>query len=490
MNFRAKSTAALLLTLLILIPSFAACLSSDPSPGTAETSSVTETEAETTDGTIRDDLPDMNLDGRQFNFLLRQEVNYEFSVEQTGDIVNDAVYQRNLDISERFNLVINYIEKPGNWDNHATFRELITSSVMAGDGAFDIVTGQSNITTPLSAQKIYVDLADAKYINYNKPWWKDSYHENLAMFGRIYTVHGDFALTALVESCVIFFNQKLRENYNLDDPYEMVRAGTWDLDACTEYMKDMPADLDGDGALAVEKDLFGFNGANNEVIPFFMSTGLSLVTEPVDGIRTFDGFPDERSIDVFERLKTLVTANQIIKIPAAYNSSQLTMFTENRLLMLGAVLKSVESLRDMEENFGIIPYPKYDEKQGEYRTRVIRRYTVGSIPITAADADLCTLLLEALGCEGYNSIRPTYYEVALKHKYVRDEGAEDILDIISGSAYFDFTDIYYSDLGAIVDFMSGYILGNSDSVASAFESRRSGVTAQLEALYESYSDTE
>ncbi|MBQ7719803.1 MAG: hypothetical protein IJT56_04385 [Clostridia bacterium] len=84
---------------------------------TAEyTAEAEETAAETGNNIIiKDDLPDLDLSGRQMNVLVREEIGYEFSADLDGEVVNDAVYERNRRIGERFNIDLNYVLKPGTW---------------------------------------------------------------------------------------------------------------------------------------------------------------------------------------------------------------------------------------------------------------------------------------------------------------------------------------------------------------------------------------
>ena len=143
----------------------------------------------------------------------------------------------------------------------------------------------------------------------------------------------------------------------------------------------------------------------------------------------------------------------------------------------------------MESDYGIIPYPKYDEKS-DYRTSVLRRYTITSVPTTAQEPEQIEMLLEAMASEGYNKIVPAYYDIALKGKYTRDAETVDMLDIISGSSWFDFCDIYFTELGYISDFMSNYVLGSANGLVSSFEKQRKAFEKNLEKLREAYANAE
>ena len=177
-----KATTRLFAWGLLLAASSAIVSCGGDSGTVTDTAAVTASSADTAvvedDSRVKDNLPEIDYEGDSVTILYREEVAYEFATEQTGEPVDDAVYDRNRAISERFNLTLDYMGRPGLWATQADYKGLITNTVLAGDSTFDIITGQSNIVLPLATENIYLDLADAKYIDYTKPYWKDGFHDN------------------------------------------------------------------------------------------------------------------------------------------------------------------------------------------------------------------------------------------------------------------------------------------------------------------------
>lgn len=74
--------------------------------------SVTETSIETTSElegrlAIDDELPDEDFEERTFTMLTYDQVKTDLWAESLdGDVINDAVYERNEAVSERFNVTI------------------------------------------------------------------------------------------------------------------------------------------------------------------------------------------------------------------------------------------------------------------------------------------------------------------------------------------------------------------------------------------------
>ena len=106
-----KRFSALLLTLLILITS---CSESAPqetekqadTPVVENQAAVPETAAPLTElerrASVKDTLPERDYGGTEFRISTKQGFLYEIDTDElTGDLLNDALYDRNLRIEDR-----------------------------------------------------------------------------------------------------------------------------------------------------------------------------------------------------------------------------------------------------------------------------------------------------------------------------------------------------------------------------------------------------
>ncbi len=484
-----KRLYAGLLSLLMLTSGFLASCSdsnsnSGSSDGTTAPNGETTTAAVTEDMSKRDEIPETNLDGLEIKFLVREEVDYEFVGEDSGDILSNVIYQRDANVSERFNVKLTYHTAPGLWNSASTYQALVKNSVLANDGAYDIVTGQSNIVMPLALEQLMIDVSDPDYIDFSKPYWKSGYTDNVKINGKLFTLCGDYALTTLTMSNVLIFNKNLLESMSFEIPYDSVRDGTWTVDKYLTIANTYE-DSNGNGENDIN-DIHGFSAYNNYVNPFMYASNVETTKVNTEGKREID-FPSERAIDICNIISELCHSDAFMD---TYNYEKerpeewaLDLLKGRKLLTTGATLSFVEYLRDMEDNFGIVPYPKYDETQDNYRTSVLRRYTVSGLPITSENSSASMLVLEAMASEGYNEVIPTYYEIALKDKYARDTDTAEMLDIISSSAWFDFADAYYPNFATLSDFLGDFALYSTSGVASSYASASSKMEQALIDLY-------
>ena len=115
-------------------------------------------------------------------------------------------------------------------------------------------------------------------------------------------------------------------------------------------------------------------------------------------------------------------------------------FLEDRaLLFVEAFCVADDQLRDMESDFGILPLPKADEQQTDYRTfsHTAHNSTV-SFPITSESRiDMLTKVIDDMAFYSTDTVRPAYYEKVLSGKIARDENSTAMLDILTENVIYD-----------------------------------------------------
>ncbi len=113
--------------------------------------------------------------------------------EDDGEIISSALYARQSTVEEllNINLTVHKDYKVSSWVD--TFK----SSVLADDKSFDIVYGPQANTAPLVLENMYVDLSSAKYIDYSKPYWNNTFMDESSIGGKRYLLAGDISLSML-----------------------------------------------------------------------------------------------------------------------------------------------------------------------------------------------------------------------------------------------------------------------------------------------------
>ena len=86
--------------------------------------------------------------------------------------------------------------------------------------------------------------------------------KNLDVFGRLYCLAGDISHINLASTPAMVFNKTLFRNLSIEFPYQDVLDGRWTIDKCFSISKEFMQDLDGDGKMSENSDLFGMDITN------------------------------------------------------------------------------------------------------------------------------------------------------------------------------------------------------------------------------------
>lgn len=461
---------------------------------TSETTPTTSaaTEAVTEDPGPKLDLPEADYGGKTFNMLIPTEYSDHYAADkETGDVVQDAVYNRNVAVEELLNIKYNYISAMGGWEDRETYKGLIRNSVLAGDGAYDLVAGYQVCVLPLSLEGVFMDIHEVPGIDMEKPWWVHNLTDTIGIQGKLYTIIGDASISLYSEIPVLYFNKKLLTDYNLPDPYPMVLDGTWTVDALINLVKDTHADLNGDGKMVFGEDAYGYTAVAVAQRAFQTATEFKVFDYDEDGLPCFVELA-ERDADLYFKLIDFITGPGVHAYGVTDHNEYITPFLSDQVLISNGFISHTNLLRDMKSDFGILPLPKRDEAQENYHAQVGTAAAMFFVPETATDVTMTGYVAEAMNYYGYKEVIPAYFEIALKEKYTRDETVKQMLDIVRESAQVNFTFAF----STVFDPFTNVILPTTSTesrakdISSNFASYAKRWQKTLDKLLEAYAEAE
>lgn len=144
-------------------------------------------------------------------------------------------------------------------------------------------------------------------------------------------------------------------------------------------------------------------------------------------------------------------------------------------------------LRNMQSDYGIIPYPKWDENQKTYLTFQHDQIGVFGIPITSTRVEAAAAVIEAMSSESALGLKPIYYDVALKGKYLRDETSAEMIEIIHNNRAFDPAWVYCLFIGDLAQTPRNLLLSGKSDFMSYYKKREKMYNRNLEKLIEAFS---
>ena len=481
--------AAVLLASLLTAPLFASCgseggdLPASTSPVQAQEApaeAAEETEPETTE--IPDGLPETDFGGRKFNLAVRSSRIYDFfTEEQNGEAQNDALFSRNRTVEERFNVTLAFTQ----YDDSNMASE-VKKSLKAADGAFDIVV--PDYWWGCETLNLYYDLLQVPNLDFDKPWWWDGWNQNVRILNHLFTAVGYGTLDMIRNQEAVFFNKQMAEDFSLGSYYELVDAQGWTFDRLFKDIQTVTGDLNGDGQLVPQDDVFGASFALHSGRNLFYSAGVRLASADEDGYYHYD-FMTERFDKIFGDISKLINATDGVEYSKMSSAEILSAISEKRLLFWFAHISNAVSMRSLEQDFGIIPTPKYDDLQEDYVTSNLGT-SYFAIPLYIERPEDSAIILEALNAESWKQMRPTYYDIVLKAKGVRDEESERMLDLILDKSYIDFVFVNTASLGGAAEAVFDAVVGKKETYAASYEKRIKSDEKKMDKLMSIYAGAE
>ena len=490
------------LLMLLVMAMLSGCGKTTTAETETETQPDTETPVETeTADPYRDELPEMDFNGEAVSIAVwnHDDVVGEFHAEEiTGELVNDAVYNRNLAVENRLNMNMDIrLINEGAIDS---VDDTVTAAVIAGDSSYDMMSSPTVSCVYTAAGNVLLDLTELENLNLDKPYWSQGARESLTVGDSLYVCTGTPSITLYRYMYVTVFNNAIFENHGLENPISLVREGKWTLDKQAELSSGLYVDVNGDGTMD-DKDSYGFaGGGRTNGDTYWINCDVSLFGRDEDNYYTYA--PDvERYVNALEAVQNLYynsDASYVVPLPddGPRASHIQTIFAESRAAMATTNFYGIEFyLREMEDECTIIPMPKLDEAQ-EYRTHVQDQYTSLAVTTTVMPErqPMIGAFMEVLASESYYTVYDAYYETALSNKYLQNEESLEMLHLIYDSVYIEPSVLYANVIGFTSGTPIGYLremIGyNKQEMASTLASWNTTITTGLEEINRSFQELE
>ena len=495
-----KRIISLLLLLFMVLPVAAACSENTDSADVTETKAEEITEETTTEITetdrsqMKDTLPeDLDFGGESIRILARDDglrlALDIFAAEDTGDIVETAIYKRNLAVEERLNVKIEPVFLVQDIHGGTMITDAIRKSVLAGSDDYDISANHMTQSTVLIIENMYLNLLDLDYLDFTQPWWASDFMDEVTINDQCYLMAGEASLTMIQSMYLLFYNKNLYANYFTEDINDTVMNGAWTLDKLTEYSAAAYSDLNGDG-VNDKDDQYGYSTTTIRLIDALLG-GCNIPLSVMNS----DGYPEyaiENNPRVFEFIEKAhaLTKDKTITWETARSADGetelLNKFAEGNVMFIPYTPMGADHLREMDDDFGVIPIPKLNDTQEKYTTYVHNGFSAFAIITTCKDTGMAAAVCEAMGAENYRNVTAAYYEVALKVKYSRDDVSSQMLDMIRDSIRFDFAYINDLYLGEPMGQFRDLVINGPGTATSALTSKMTACQTKLNALLDNY----
>lgn len=477
--------------------------------------------------------------GHSLDFSAQEEIiisyrdMYEYEVygdEKSSDKIDKLIHNRNKLIEARFGIEISQKGKVQSksaidfWVHH----DYVQGQLNSGDVPFDAIAMYASTAGRLILGNggNFLDWrSEIPYckdsIKNGEEWWPTDLNTAATVMGRQFVAVSDFSITAIEMAYAVIFNRDLAENekvayhfdpntYTVDSTlYDLVRNNDWTLDAMKKiirgFYRNMPATPDGKD----EADRYGLiapGGTDADSWCYaFGFTPLKNDGVSAPEIWTWDGSQYD-AIVALRELYDMPDTWAVIKggISDDYNERSVFFAQKDHVLFELNILESLkyDAIHEMEQDYGVLPFPKYKDSQPRYLSGSIGHYTTLSVPTaTGWDSERLRMVgavFEALSAENCNSVKIPYYDEIVTHHNVTDGDSVEMVNLIMEGRVYDLAvyhmnelmmqdDLIDTDLGFAV-FFRHLLKNRSRDIVQYWESNSALLDYQLGELLDSYAE--
>ena len=442
-----KKFCIFLLIAAMVLPLCACTFGSVPADGGEQT--VTESEAVPEETRTPHQVPeDLDFNGETFHAAFIGHYSGStndgmyFANEGSPDNMEAAVYRRTQKVKEYLNVEITYTEEVKSEEYQALFRagddlyQLLMLSIPDENRYQEDMLWTAYIIKPYVSQGYLYNLDTLPYVDYTADWWNKEQMDVLRLGKNTYLGVSDFTIT---HPAAIIFNKYIVEDNNLENPYDLVYAGTWTLDKFIEMAASVVNDVNGDGEYG-EDDIAGILiGDQTQYTSFFPGCGQFVTQKGEDG-RIELALNTEKTLSLFDKLVRIYETRGLACYTAV--EDQQKYYENGKVLFMPGFAASMEDMTNTEFDVGIVPFPKYDEEQKEYMS--LAWGGMMGVSGIIRNPEMVGAVLELLAWESDNLVVPTYYDVLLKTRYAHDQETRDMMDILFDSVVYEVVAAYFS----------------------------------------------
>ena len=476
-----KKYLCLFLAALMLLSLLVACAETEQQ----EDETLQQLESET--DAAAEALAQISVDwnDEDFTVLAREDFHYdEWYTENRTEVLEDAVYQRNLAFEEYCKLKLNIVPT-----QTAEMNSAIKKDVQSGTGEFDLLQNHMVHTANLASEGTLISFTSLDGMDLSAEWW-DQGTANFMISDKIYFMNGSINYSDEGTTYVLLFNKQMAKDEDVD-PYEMVYNNEWTLDNFQSLIKDVSYDSSGDGKMT-EDDTYGFVATWETGSTFFFGAGMRYIVceEGSDPYLALDSTGMQKATDLLDKVLAIFYVNNstYASDPGKEDVGK-NVFVSGRGLFYNEVVMYIVSLgKEMETDFGVLPIPKYNAAQENYITWTNGICTTSSISKAAKNLERLGPTLEALAIISKQRVTPAYYDTVLQRKSVRDEESQGMLDIIFKTRTYDLC-MYYSTLG-LEPLFKTCVNNNKNNFSSNYSKKERSAQKTLDKLITKFAKDE
>lgn len=453
---------ALILALVTLVATFAACNSDED----------TDDEDNESESVVDEFFPDIAKKDYGSDFFITSQTDsntmkYHWVEESDGDGLSEAIYLRQEQVRKHLGVEITAKQA----SHHTTYAIDFQTAVKNKDDSVQLLMSHvhSGIEALISGGYL-ADFNDFDSIDLDAHYWNQEFMEGLAIDDMMFLGNSNFNI---LYTYVIAFNKTMLEQQEdaLEESiYDIVTDYRWTLDRMISLASLVSIDATSDGK--TEDDTFGLTGVQwVPFVGFLNASNIQLVDIAEDGnykLSFYDALNQAKTTALIGKLADLAKADYAWFRYRIEDTPEVNLQTGRTLMELKST-NHLPILCDSDVDFGVLPYPMYDEAQKDVGYRHLQWGGYLCIPSYLSDPTMVGDTIEMLSYYSTN-VNVAFYEKLLGKQVADLPDDRKMLNMIWDSVCSDFGQTYTEIAGVL--YMVPELTHQADPNMSSFYSGR------------------
>ena len=344
--------------------------------------------------------------------------------EMSGDILSNAVYNRNQTLSELLNVTIK-LEMVETGDKYTS---TLNTSVMSGDGGYDLSVLHMRGFPTLINQGLVKDMNELE-LDTSYSWWDKEAEEALNIAGKQFAMISDITYVDKLATIGVFYNTSMAEELQLPNLYDMVDNGEWTLEKMKEY-----------AVIATNsgEEVYGISSQNDFSYYMMHAANIQTVSKNNNGDLVYK-LAYQRPVSMLQEVFSVMNEPYYFnRMHAGLDVAETVQMFNDQTLFLVRPLQTFYNLKDVSDNYGVLPMPKYDDVyEGYYSSVNHHAASLMAVPMTNNENERTADVLQAWGMASEKIVNPEFYDRILSTRMVNDVDSIRMLDIIFEHRTYD-----------------------------------------------------
>ncbi|MBE6758070.1 MAG: carbohydrate ABC transporter substrate-binding protein [Ruminococcaceae bacterium] len=300
---------------------------------------------------------------------------------------------------------------------------VVQPEIAAGGKSADIIISPEHAYGAFLGANLMVDLNELD-VNWDNEWWNQSIRKTTTYNNKSYVGGGSFIFDTRA-TWLCYVNKAIWDQHGFEDPYELVDSGKWTYDKFREYAIAAAKDNDGSGKLDSSEDVYGVIAANGDFCDaWFQAMGGHFFKADEEDGKVVLACNTTRTYEIVEKMYNMIQKDNVYGFLGLGEVEHVQQFTGGGALFYCYTVGK-DGLQDMEDDWFVLPMPKFDEKQEDYLSGVDHNAAVFGVTNTNEDLREVSILLEAIG--RHAMILEQIFWPDYKDTYWRDPESERIV---------------------------------------------------------------